>query len=47
MNLQNIKQKKQKINIISINVIGRKSLPSLQTQLKYKALEKGTFLQEI
>jgi len=34
---------KKKINIISINVIGRKSLPSLQTQLKYKALEKGTF----
>ena len=34
---------KKKMNIISINVIGRKSLPSLQTQLKYKALEKGTF----
>ena len=34
---------KKKINIISINVIGRKSLPSLQTQLNYKALEKGTF----
>ena len=34
---------KKKISIISINVIGRKNLPSLQTQLKFKALEKGTF----
>jgi len=34
---------KKKINIISINVMGRKSLPSPQTQLKFKALEKGTF----
>ena len=34
---------KKKIHIISINVMGSKSLPSLQTQLKFKALEKGTF----
>ena len=34
---------KKKSNIININVLGNKNLPSVQTQLKFKALEKGTF----
>jgi len=36
------KSKKEKINII-IKVIGNKNKPSLKTQLKFKALEEGTF----
>ena len=28
---------------ISINVIGKKNIPSIQTRLKFKALEEGTF----
>ncbi len=36
------KTKKENINI-SINVIGKKNIPSAQTRLKFKALEEGTF----
>jgi leucyl aminopeptidase len=46
MNLININQKKIK-KIISINVIGNKNKISTQNQLRFKALEEGTFLQEI
>ena len=28
---------------ISINIIGKKNIPSMQTRLKFKALEEGTF----
>ena len=34
---------KKEIRIISINVIGKKNIPSSQTKLKFKALEEGTF----
>ena len=34
---------KNKTKLISINVVGNKNKPSLQTQLKFKALEEGTF----
>ena len=36
------KSKKEK-RIISINVMGKKNIPSSQTKLKFKALEEGTF----
>ena len=36
------KSKKEK-RLISINVIGSKNKPSSQSQLKFKALEEGTF----
>ena len=42
MNLKNIKQKKKQ-EIITINVFGNKNKPSLTNQLKFKALEEGTF----
>ena len=42
MNLQNIKQKKEARNII-IEIIGNKNKPSLQKQLKFRALEEGSF----
>ena len=42
MSLKNIKQKK-KNRIISINVSGNKNKPSTQNQLKFRALEEGTF----
>ena len=41
MNLKNIKLRKKKI--ISINVVGNKNKLSLQNQIKFKALEEGTF----
>ena len=34
---------KKDTRVISINVIGSKNKPSIQTQLKFKALEEGTF----
>ena len=34
---------KNQTKLISINVVGNKNKPSLQTQLKFKALEEGTF----
>ena len=34
---------KKETRIISINIIGNKNQPSLQNQLKFKALEEGTF----
>ena len=34
---------KKEIRVISINVIGKKNIPSSQTKLKFKALEEGTF----
>ena len=34
---------KKKVRIISINIYGSKNKPSNQTQLKFKALEAGTF----
>ena len=34
--------KKEK-RIISINVLGNKNRPSVQNQIKFKALEEGTF----
>ncbi len=34
---------KKEIKLISINISGSKNKPSLQTQLKFKALEEGTF----
>ena len=34
---------KKEIRNISINVIGKKNIPSSQTKLKFKALEEGTF----
>ena len=34
---------KKQTKFISINVIGNKNKPTLQTQLKFKALEEGTF----
>tara|TARA_Y100000591_G_scaffold330254_1_gene360709 strand:- start:95 stop:1552 length:1458 start_codon:yes stop_codon:yes gene_type:complete len=38
------KYKTKKDNrLISINVVGRKNRPSIQSQLKFKALEEGTF----
>ena len=42
MNSKNIKQKKT-LGIININVIGNKNKPSSQNQLRFKALEEGTF----
>ncbi len=36
------KSKREK-KVISINVIGNKNKPSIKTQLKFKALEEGTF----
>ena len=32
---------------ILINVVGNKNKPSVQNQLKFKALEEGTFMLEI
>ena len=40
MNLINIKQKNSTIQIF---VIGNKNQPSLKRQLRFKALEEGTF----
>ena len=37
------KTKKNDTRIISINVFGKKNIPSAQTKLKFKALEDGTF----
>jgi len=34
---------KKETKIISINIVGKKNKPSLQNQLKFKALEEGTF----
>jgi len=34
---------KKETRVISINVIGNKNKPSIQNQLKFKALEEGTF----
>ena len=34
---------KKEIRLISINVLGNKNKPSAQSQLKFKALEEGTF----
>ena len=34
---------KNQTKLISINVVGNKNKPSLQTQIKFKALEEGTF----
>ena len=34
---------KKDTRIISVNVVGNKNKPSIQTQLKFKALEEGTF----
>ena len=45
MNLKNTKLKKLKN--IPINIIGNKNKISSQDQIKFKALEEGTFLQEI
>ena len=45
MNLINIKLKK--IKLFTFNILGNKNKPSNQSQLKFKALEEGTFLQEI
>ena len=42
MNLKNIKQKKIQ-GSISINIMGNKNKPSNQNQLRFKALEEGTF----
>ena len=42
MNLKNIKQKKND-RIISVSVLGNKNKTSLNDQLKFKALEEGTF----
>ena len=42
MNFSNIKQKKRQ-KVISINVVGNRNKPSPQNQLKFKALEEGTF----
>ena len=41
MSLTNIKQKNTRF--ISINIIGNKNKPSNQKQLRFKALEEGTF----
>ena len=42
MNLINISQKKRR-DIFLINVVGNKNKPSDKNQLKFKALEEGTF----
>ena len=42
MNLKNIKQKKKK-RVIEINIIGEKNKPTHSDQLKFRALEEGTF----
>ena len=34
---------KKETRVISLNVIGSKNKPSTQNQLKFKALEEGTF----
>ena len=34
---------KKETRLISINVLGNKNKPSAQNQLKFKALEEGTF----
>ena len=38
---------KKNTRVISINVLGNKNKPSVKDQLKFKALEEGTFLLEI
>ena len=38
---------KKDTKLISINVVGNKNKPSFQNQLKFKALEEGTFMLEI
>ena len=38
---------KKETRLITINISGNKNKPSTQNQLKFKALEEGTFLQEI
>ena len=40
----NIYKSKKKRKLISINIIGKKNKISTQNQLKFKAIEKGTFL---
>ena len=40
------KTKKNKKNI-SVNVIGSKNMPSLKEQIKFRAIERGTFTLEI
>ena len=42
MILKNINQKR-KIEIYLLNILGNKNKPSSQSQLKFKALEEGTF----
>ena len=42
MILKNINQKKENRNIF-LNILGNKNKPSSQSQLKFKALEEGTF----
>ena len=42
MNLKNIKQRKKMKRIISLTVLGRNK-PSPQNQIKFKALEEGTY----
>ena len=34
---------KKETRVLSVNVVGGKNIPSAQTQLKFKALEEGTF----
>ena len=34
---------KKDTRLISINIVGKKNKPSIQSQLKFKALEEGTF----
>ena len=42
MNLKNINQKNE-TRKISINISGNKNIPNIKNQLKFKALEEGTF----
>ncbi|MDA9753526.1 leucyl aminopeptidase [Candidatus Pelagibacter sp.] len=39
----NIYKSKKKINVVSINITGKKNKTSAQNQLRFKALEEGTF----
>ena len=42
MNLKNIKHKKD-TSLITLNILGTKKIPPFKDQIKFKALEEGTF----
>ena len=44
MNLRNINKKESRT--ISVTIVGKKNIPNQKDQIKFKALEEGTFMQE-